>query len=296
MSNLPKINVNARLVRLAATCMATMDIRYYLNGIYVEPREAGGCFIVATDGHRLMAVIDPTGQASVASVLAIDKRMVARMPKTDARLLYDDIKQELRNSSKKGTVTYRPGISNRLRTTEFDGKLAVLLTDVNGLVEDMRSSALIEGRFPVWQKVVPADFSKLKPTPGAIINIDYLHGMLAAFKPSKHKVRVFPNLLQNHDDPNSCVVVHIHGHEYALGIIMPMRADALGGATELFTKNWTTDARRAYQPADTKAQDAVAVPAERGGDAQGQQAQAGAELAAAATQAQAGAPTQQTPT
>lgn len=41
-----KLNLQARLVAAIAQFKASNDIRYYLNGVYVEPRPSGGAVIM----------------------------------------------------------------------------------------------------------------------------------------------------------------------------------------------------------------------------------------------------------
>lgn len=40
---------------------ADRDVRYYLNGVFIEPHPEKGVIIVATDGHRLGLIHDPSG-------------------------------------------------------------------------------------------------------------------------------------------------------------------------------------------------------------------------------------------
>ena len=270
----PVIDVAQHLVRLAATCMAVHDIRYYLNGIHVEPREAGGVFIIATDGHRLMAVIDETGSASEAATLRVDRATLSRMPRPCAT-----------GGAAIGKRIPLEKVGNRLQTEVFRGKTAVLLTDHLGQVSHMIPGALVEGKFPDWRSVMP-DFEKLKPGTVAPYNYRYLSSVLDVFSSNKRGYGVHPRAYQS--DPHSAIVWHLPRHENACLIIMPMRDDSIGSPlNDLFTKNWSTDARRARRPAEAKAQEPVAVPAERGADPQERQAEAGQERAAAGPQAQA---------
>lgn len=273
----PVIDVAQHLVRLAATCMADHDIRYYLNGIYVEPREAGGVFIVGCDGHRMMVVIDETGSASESAILSMDRATVARL---------------VRPSASGGAVHIKgrfplDRVGNRLQTEVFRGKTAMLLTDHMGQVSHVRPGVLVDGNFPDWRRVIP-DFSKLTPGNRAPYNHRYLSKVLDVFAGGKRGFQVFPRPFQV--DQHSAIVWCIPQHENALLIIMPMRdGPADGKLPDLFTKNWNPDARRARRPAEAKAEEPLAVPAERDAGAQGGQAEAGAERAAAG-EAQAGEP------
>ena len=263
----PSIDAAQHLVRLAATCMAEHDIRYYINGIYFEPREAGGIFIVATNGHRLMVVIDESGSASDSAIISVDRRMAARMVRPAAMGGAYTGKRKVLDEK----------ISNRFQTDVFRGKTAALLTDNCGQVSHVRADALVEGKFPDWRRVLP-DFEKLKPGAMAPYNPRYLSSVLEVFGDKRgNGVMASPYQV----DPTGAIVFHLRRHENALLIVMPMRDEpADGKIADLFKTNWSTaDARRARRPADPPPQDSVAVPAERGAAAEGGEAQAGAERA-----------------
>lgn len=265
----PVIDVAQHLVRLAATCMATHDIRYYLNGVLIEPREAGGVFIVATDGHRLMAVIDETGSASESAILSLDKSTVARMVRPDAK--------SNRPADSRHVINEKAGY--RLQTDVFRDYTAVLLTDNAGMVTHVRPRALIEGKFPEWRRVIP-DFEKLKPGLQSMFNPDYLGAPIKAFKGRRP-----PSATPYQVDAQGAIIWHLHGHEHALLLIMPWRGDT-GTTMHILAKNWSPDARRPRRPADPPPQDPVAVPAERDAAAQGGEAATGAQPAAASEAAQ----------
>jgi hypothetical protein len=50
--------LSAKAVRLAYAFAAKQDIRYYLNGVNVEPAKGGGAIITGTDGRRVVQVLD----------------------------------------------------------------------------------------------------------------------------------------------------------------------------------------------------------------------------------------------
>lgn len=54
------ITISTDVLKAALVCASTEQVRYYLNGVYVDPKG----FLVATDGHRLFcAKIDLEGVA-----------------------------------------------------------------------------------------------------------------------------------------------------------------------------------------------------------------------------------------
>lgn len=52
------IIVNAAHLLCAHTAISKDNIRYYLNGVFITRREAGGAYVVATDGHRMLVGYD----------------------------------------------------------------------------------------------------------------------------------------------------------------------------------------------------------------------------------------------
>src|SRR5690554_4169346 len=53
--------VNPRYFAAAQLFAAVSDIRFYLNGVRLEPHPEGGAIIVATDGHTMAVLYDPEG-------------------------------------------------------------------------------------------------------------------------------------------------------------------------------------------------------------------------------------------
>ena len=126
-----KENILKRLIEKTQFAMAQQDVRYYLNGMLLELR-SGDIRTVATDGHRL-------AMSERKSVIPEDIDMQIILPRKAvielSRLLNDhenDIQVELSNNY------IRVVLSN-----------AVFV------------SKLIDGRFPDYQRVMPADSDKL---------------------------------------------------------------------------------------------------------------------------------------
>jgi len=67
--------VSARLFAAVAAFRAIHDIRYYLCGVHITPCEAGGVFIVATNGHQMGVAHDAEGIASEPIILTCSKAL-----------------------------------------------------------------------------------------------------------------------------------------------------------------------------------------------------------------------------
>ncbi len=115
--------------------MSTEETRYYLNGIYLHAADSNGVKVlraVATDGHRL-ACFDmplPEGAESMPGVI------VPRKTVTELRKLAEDAADTIRISLSQSKIRFA-----------FDH---IVLT-----------SKLIDGTFPNYQQVIPANNDKV---------------------------------------------------------------------------------------------------------------------------------------
>ncbi|MGU5132845.1 hypothetical protein [Pseudomonas aeruginosa] len=64
--------------------MAHNDVRYYLNGISIEPASQGGVLLIATNGHHIGVMHDPDGWASSKIIISPSTALVAGMKKRNA--------------------------------------------------------------------------------------------------------------------------------------------------------------------------------------------------------------------
>jgi hypothetical protein len=175
---------NAHLYLAAKTFAADNDDpRYYLNGVCIEPSPAGGCLLIATDGHRLVCLHDVAGTA------VADFKHHIIIPKL--RLCY----VRLKNS-------WLPRIARVLTSLDtFPDATIEILTD-DGQVIASQYATLIEGQFPQWRAVVPAKVEQSE-LESAAFNPDYLKQFRAVAR----------GYAQN---PNSLYVVHPRGENVAL--------------------------------------------------------------------------------
>ena len=120
-------SVLQRLLDKTAFCMASQDVRYYLNGLLIEYKE-GEVNAVATDGHRLALATSPLNEiSSIEGVRQI-------IPRKAVLELSKILKQE----------------NEDIKVTFGDSSLSV-----QGQNLDF-STKLIDGKFPDYQKVLPS--------------------------------------------------------------------------------------------------------------------------------------------
>ena len=153
--------------------MAQQDVRYYLNGLLIES-EGKKLRAVATDGHRL-AISDTDS--------------------TDPR------------DGKKQVILPRKGVIELQRLLDKEGRIEILLgsNHIRVKFDDVCfTSKLIEGNFPEYQRVIPANpENKLK------VNTEKLKGALSrAAILSNEKYRGIRLILKKND-----LVIQAHNPE-----------------------------------------------------------------------------------
>jgi DNA polymerase III sliding clamp (beta) subunit (PCNA family) len=179
-----------KLTTKIESCSATKDIRYCLNGVYVDIENQA---IVATDGHCMAVLpqeIEPPNDAN-------------GIPETKPGYIvpFDAIKQYRRESTK-------------LNPAELTVNGSI---QINGKTGSTTTFDPIDGRFPDWQKAVPEktetviclNAELLKRVQDAIVDIDTKHkGVRIYIKDKDSPIRVEP--IGNNPDNR-------------VGVVMPMR-------------------------------------------------------------------------
>ena len=203
----------AKFLPYIAPFMGVQDIRYYLNGFLIQKAPQGGVYIVATNGHCLAVVHDKDGMIEGA-----DEYIVRRETKLVAACKG---KTELPGGLHQHVILQAGRV---LVAPDFDMAGSSLETYV------MHGQPRVEGKFPVWTKVLP-DFEKLQPgIRSAVANAKYIGLFAAIGKGEAHgspMVRFWQNLETGPDSGEvhaGIIVQHLHIPEF-LGMVMPGRDD-----------------------------------------------------------------------
>lgn len=182
-----------------AACLvlaAKQDIRYYLNGVYVELGEKETIY-VATDGHRMLIIRDDRSKVEA------QKPGFMIVPR-------EAIEMALREKHAKPVV----GIELRYddeHTANLEGRLGRVFFKP------------IEGKYPNWRTVVPKEITHERGVYQVRYVLDFHKAAQAAFGRDHYTV---PDVFQN---GNGAGVVLVKHRPEFLGILMPMR-DALADA------------------------------------------------------------------
>lgn len=143
-----KAEISARYLPMVAPFISEEPTRFYLNGLFIEPRPEGGAFLVSTNGHVMAIVFDKSASADAAAIWPLSRALIRAA--RDAR--------------------------PQTRRLAFDGRHAELVNE-RGKAEMAALSEPIDGTFPNWRKLISAPVESGKPL---AFNAEYLSGFRAA--------------------------------------------------------------------------------------------------------------------
>lgn len=208
--------VNPKYLAAIACFMASNDIRYYLNGILIEPHPKGGVVIVATNGHVVGAMHDAQGFAKEAIIISPDNAILkaCRLKAWQKRF----VPAAVWISNRCAVVT--ADITNRQseEPPELFGSQTITTAPCSP----------INGKFPNWRKVMDVD--ETSPEDAA----HYPHLAARVLEPFIKAAQILsPKYQAIHMTPsgeNTSVRVRIETagfdpRDNFFGLAMPMRAD-----------------------------------------------------------------------
>lgn len=207
-----RTTVNARMIVAASITQAINDVRYYLNGIRIQPCPTGGATVVSTDGHRMFVATDKSGSTSESIIIRLSKpflSMAAKHAKTNENATIEIIgKLALLNTSDE------PIDTNDIAT----GNINPETTPAIGAVD------LIEGQFPAWERLIPSsiEIANLKES----MNTTYLSDLekIGKILLNKKTVTVSASTIPNTNP--SCVFYQFDSDQYkSLVMVMPCRSE-----------------------------------------------------------------------
>jgi hypothetical protein len=201
------VTITSKYVPILAEFMGKNDIRYYLNGIYVEPHPQGGIVLIATDGHAMVLIHDVEGKSNGSYINALPASIVSACTPRG----FKDI-------SKNAQVLRLVGNAGYVMSVK-DGDP----TDIGRWHLHTAYCEIIDGKFPDWKKIIPRD---LKPADRIEVNSIYLNRITKAAKVSSwlSPITVFANGSNSNKDAGA-MLVRIESMPELFVIVMPMRID-----------------------------------------------------------------------
>jgi len=174
---------------------AKQDIRYYLNGVFVEFNQQT-TRLVATCGHKMGLLNHPSEDNQGAGSLIIPREVIENLPKTGK-------------------------FDPELTITKFDGNATGWTIVIPGGTQIVFQQ--IEGNFPDYRRVCNFKTSG----EAASFNYEYMVQFLKVQHALGGSKTCTVNLYQN---GTSGALVTLAGVDNFAGVIMPMRSDAVNQA------------------------------------------------------------------
>jgi len=187
-----KISIQASAIRAATICAAKKDIRYYLQGVYINVAHRDYATVCGTDGHVLFA-----GRATI-------ENMAGDLLPFNMIVPLDIIKK----------------IDKRAHAVILES-----LPDGTYLLDGTRFAPL-DGRFPDYSRVIPI-IGQIQPESAKPGHFDYaliVRGNDALNAYYGGKVKVYPLEQRGNDS----AVMH-NGENVAVVVVMPMRINDVNG-------------------------------------------------------------------
>lgn len=196
------------------------DIRYYLNGVYVECT-ADNTRIVTTNGHHMLLMdAKPYQQNTFTGSFIIPRAVLEQIkPKTK------------RGSKQSGNAHYCIEVTPQASTGAHDVSAPPLLK-----IREVASTVTIdcvacEGRFPDYTRVIPSEDDLCRIAPSAIFNIEYLMLALKLYRIVADSKKVVSVPLRSVEGKTGAVRLS----KNAWFVIMPIRSETQtwGNVSEL---------------------------------------------------------------
>lgn len=215
--------VSADLFRRASVAVSTEETRYYLNGVAVQPCDQGGALLVATDGHRLLAIRDPHAHVVGSGIVSLSKALAAAVGRKPKSQKGSSTPQRFLavKASKAAVIDMVVRAATTPDAELYESMLECVDEPNAAVIAYQWSGAMIEGSFPDWRRAVG------EPTAEAAaceaIDASILTPLVAALSRPKERpaFRLWPT------NGGAVHVLPYHSEVEGLAIVMPLRESAI---------------------------------------------------------------------
>lgn len=210
------LKISARDLARVAPFVAAQDVRYYLNGVNIEPHPEGA-ILTATNGHILAAMLSRESFARAPSILAFGQRFASEVRKAANSRKVSDPRVELRDAQSFPEVVTGggTGLGSPAREIQF--------------VNPARP-ALLGGKFPDWRKVLPDPEHMTEGLPGCVKS-DYLQlAVEAALGSALAAKYAYHGIMFQHDKRTpgeSAIIIRSTDARDLILVVMPMRGEEM---------------------------------------------------------------------
>jgi DNA polymerase III beta subunit, central domain len=201
------IRVNARLFKIASLFQSTDETRYYLNGVCVEPHP-DGALMAATDGHRLIVILDRSG--------ACERTAIIGLPTLMRRALVAYVDEVERDDDDEVIDRTRVCCEDRTLTVDGDG-----YAEIAGHLRACEK-CVIDGKFPDWRRIVPKRDVSAPVTSLPVFDGNYIAAFAEAanlFGDTDHQIIHIAPV-----DAEAPALVLFSGFRDAFAVLMPVRS------------------------------------------------------------------------
>ena len=152
-----RCRVSADIFRRAWTCISKEDTRYYLNGVHIEPHPSGGALLVATDGHKLVAIRDADGLVENGpAIVRVNKVTLSALKKPVAPSRVKD-EGEMEIFVHGSRLAVAPSKAAVFAAGDEGDILTIVDQPTQQVVAYQWCDSLIDGTFPDWKRLIPTE-------------------------------------------------------------------------------------------------------------------------------------------
>lgn len=227
------LKISTRVLSMVRPCIAERDIRYYLEGIHVEPNPAGGVIAVATDGHRIAAALDPKGECAAPLLIKLPKDAWkfcnAATPNAPeprhATNLVVSVDDRAAPTDDFGDFCSGPMLRGWQIAIQYG-----MPPSMRVWVAPEARPCIVEAKFPDWRRVLPKtaeEWQALQPC-AASLNVYYLAMLSQHLKTKKGAYtgsRLWQRASDIEDPRGGVVLVQFDALPQLVVGVMPLRGD-----------------------------------------------------------------------
>lgn len=156
--------VSADLFRRVRIGTSKEQTRYYLNGVHVSASPEGGALLCATDGHILVAMVDPDAIVEGEGIVQLDAQLARLLPVNKGPLLDERLLFVSQYSGKsRSYIIDAPRFTAAANSDEYRSPYVVaqeIAADPDARVKGAHfGPSTIDGVFPDWRRVIPSNLT-----------------------------------------------------------------------------------------------------------------------------------------